>query len=74
MRYFIKSNLNKSSAFLDDSYAIFFNSEDLKFAIDLATLSTKAGSFLLPLYGTGAKKGASVSIKYLSLGTIFAHS
>ena len=74
MCYFIKSNLNKSSAFLEDSSAILFKSEDLKLAIDLATLSTKAGSFLFPRYGTGAKKGASVSIKYLSLGTILAHS
>ena len=50
------------------------NLVDLKFEINLATFSTNAGSFLLPLWGTGAKKGASVSIKYLSFGTILAHS
>jgi len=69
-----KLNLNKSSAFLDDSLAIVINSVDLKSAKKLATFSTNAGSFHLPLKGTGAKKGESVSIKYLSLGTILAHS
>ena len=68
-----KSNLNKSSAFLDDSLAIVLKSVDLKFAKKLATFSTNEGSFLLPLCGTGAKKGESVSIKYLSFGTILAH-
>ena len=70
MRQLNKSNLNKSSAFLDDSFAIVINSVDLKSAIKLATFSTNAGSFLLPLLGTGAKNGESVSIKYLALGTI----
>ena len=50
------------------------NSVDLKSAINSATFSTNAGSFLLPLWGTGAKNGESVSIKYLSFGTILAHS
>ena len=50
------------------------NSVDLKSAKKLATFSTNAGSFLLPLFGTGAKNGESVSIKYLSFGTILAHS
>ena len=40
----------------------------------MATFSTNAGSFLFPLWGTGAKNGESVSIKYLSFGTILAHS
>jgi len=47
---------------LDDSFAIVINSVDLKSAIKLATFSTNAGSFLLPLCGTGAKNGESVSI------------
>ena len=54
--------------------AIVIRSVDLKSAIKFATFSTNAGSFLLPLKGTGAKKGESVSINYLSLGTILAHS
>ena len=68
MRQLNKSNLNKSSAFLDDCLAIVINSVDLKSAKNLATFSTNAGSFLFPLCGTGAKKGESVSIKYLLLG------
>ena len=50
------------------------NSVDLKSAIKLATFSTNAGSFLLPLCGTGAKNGESVSIKYLKLSRFKVNS
>jgi len=54
--------------------------EELSYLIKWANLNKQrcliigAGSILLPLWGTGAKNGESVSIKYLSFGTIMAHS
>ena len=61
-------------AFLDVAEAISSKSVFLRRAISCAVKVTKSGSFLFPLLGTGARKGASVSISIYSSGMLDAAS